>query len=107
VTNEKFEMLARRVFLTMLANPNQDTCNSKLPAEAVALTDMFVNALYQRHIELASKTSTLTPEEIKLLHSKPHPEVIRAIKLVRDRTGLSLVDAKHLVDTARRDLGLL
>ena len=53
---------------------------------------------------LADPTTLLTPEETALIAGKPR-RFIEAIKSVRARTGLTLVQAKELVEQAGDKLG--
>ena len=106
MTKQEFDSLAERVLLTLVAG-NPGVFNEVFFAQtAVGVADEFVKALNRRHFDLAS-TKGLTPEEVLLLHAKPHPHVIECIKSVRDRTNLSLKEAKDLVDKGRAELGLL
>lgn len=106
MTNQEFNSLAERVLVAAVA-ANPDVTASFLATHAVKVTNEFVKALSARRLSEASKSKVLLPEEVLLLQDQPHPRVIDCIKSVRDRTGLSLKDAKDLVDKARVELGLL
>jgi ribosomal protein L7/L12 len=105
MTKQEFDAIAERVLLALVPNC-PDTTAQFVAQHSIKIADEFVKALNRRHMDLAQKTTTLTPEEILLLQA-PSPEVIKCIKLVRDRTNMSLKDSKDLVDKSRVDLGLL
>lgn len=106
MNKQDFDNLAERVLLA-ICQARPDVTAQHLGQQAIKITDEFVKALNLRHMDQARKKTSLTPEEISLLHEKPHPRVIECIKLVRERTNMNLKECKDLVDKARGELGLL
>lgn len=63
-----------------------------------------VKTWLDRNMKPANITSTLKSNEVRLLYV-PEGKVISTIKLVREFMGLSLKDAKDLVDKVRGNCG--
>jgi ribosomal protein L7/L12 len=102
---QEFDELAKKVLLVVAEGHNSATAHF-IGRFAVEITESFEKALTARHIDLAKKTTSLTEDEIGLLHATP-PQVIECIKRVRDRTSMDLKSSKDLVDKTRIALGLM
>jgi len=101
----EFDKLAERILLANIQkNGIQVGSGNRLQqaANAVELADAFMKQLEERLKKLAD-TGSLLPEEVSLLRQW---RAIDAIKSVRERTGLSMKEAKQLVDKERRRLGV-
>lgn len=102
MTKQEFDNLAERVLLAAVSASPSSTAQF-LGQQAVKIADEFVKALNARYTSLAKETNSLMPEEIRLIQDG---NVIGAIRLVRERTGMNLKESKDLVDKIRTNLKL-
>jgi ribosomal protein L7/L12 len=103
MTRQEFDGLAERVLHSVIRGALVGGDAYATAGIALRIAADFETALNEHHRE-KWKSTDLTEEEVSLVHKG---NVIGAIKLVRERTGRCLKDAKHLVDDYRRDAGLL
>ncbi len=96
MTNDEFNGLSERILLALIRTPERAD-GKNMAIIAVQTADDLVKALNDRRARVRKET-TLLPEEVLLCRDAP----IAAIKSLRERTGLSLKEAKAIVDAERR-----
>jgi hypothetical protein len=105
MNNAEYEALAERILHSMIRKNSGYTPPKNahmLVDSALAVTDDFVAKLEARREQIVEE-GALTREEIGHIRNG---NAIHAIKLVRERLGVNLKEAKSYVDKAREELGL-
>ncbi len=104
MTPNEFDNLAERILHSIIRSGQWIASNSdaNLINRSISIADEFAEALIKRRVDLRDHTE-LTGEEARLCEDK---NAIKAIKMVRERTGMNIKDAKAFVDKARREMGL-
>lgn len=104
MTNEEFKTLARDVLLALtgasITLPSSRDC-AEIASSAVEIAAQFERALTEHRQRLSITTTSLTELETAELR-KGH--FIGTIRLLRERTGMTLLDAKQLVDKVLAEL---
>ena len=103
MTIKEFEALAERILHSVIRKNNGYTPPGNahmLVDTALAITEDFAEKLRLRREEI-QQFDGLTAEEVEALRDG---NKIRAIKLVRERTGMNLKDAKQHVDKLEQQM---
>ena len=97
---EEFDALAERILHSLILSPR--SVGRPCAEAAVGMADDFLHELRKRH-EAVRSIDGLTAEEQDALDDG---NVIQCIRLVRERTGAGLKEAKAHVDQMRKQLDL-
>lgn len=106
MTHQEFDALAETILLSMVHGEAsvfdgvEDV--TYIADHAIQLADALVTKLSERRRARLGGIELL-PEEIRALEDH---RPIETIKMVRERTGMSLKEAKEIVDEARKKLDL-